>query len=461
MSGKFPAMQAFPAMNLEQFQRLLANHGCSHLLVKRMATNDNSRNQIYLGGGFEALNQIPMTDIERDSSVQAGSRRDRFKSLVDFHWIAEDGRLVPSPFANLILYPRYPEVRLSGILRGVPRGRYNGLVASREPDRLLALGVCRDERVLGWIGRSGEGLGNELENLILTDNPPVEGVFFRIAVRPHDRRSEEIFARLLEIHRAGWIESKRLDSRGRILPCRSRNCGGYTLEAELGVRPNSRSEPDYDGWEVKQFSVGNLEEPRGGAITLMTPEPDGGLYRDLGLVEFVRRFGYRDNAGRPDRFNFGGIHRYGRIANATGLTLGLEGYDMESRRMERTDGCIALTLRCGEVAASWSFRALLVHWNRKHARAVYVPSVVRRGPGWQYRFGGSVFVGIGTDFLRFLQGVGDGVVYYDPGIKVEQAHSARPLTKKRSQFRVAFNNLGRLYRCYSRRELAGPSETSR
>jgi hypothetical protein len=31
----------------------------------------------------------------------------------------------------------------------------------------------------------------------------------------------------------------------------SSNCGGYTLEAELGATPNGYSEPDFMGWEIK------------------------------------------------------------------------------------------------------------------------------------------------------------------------------------------------------------------
>ena len=35
------------------------------------------------------------------------------------------------------------------------------------------------------------------------------------------------------IHELGWITSKRLDKKGNILPCKSSNCGGYTLEARI------------------------------------------------------------------------------------------------------------------------------------------------------------------------------------------------------------------------------------
>lgn len=50
---------------------------------------------------------------------------------------------------------------------------------------------------------------------------------------------------LLGMHRLGWIKSKRLDAFGNMIACESSNCGGYRLEAELCIRPNSYSKPDF------------------------------------------------------------------------------------------------------------------------------------------------------------------------------------------------------------------------
>ena len=96
----------------------------------------------------------------------------------------------------------------------------------------------------------------------------------------------------------------------RVSRRRSRTSGGSTLEAELGVAANSVVGPDFLGYEVKQYKVRNFSRPSsGGPITLMTPEPTGGLYRDEGVEAFVRIYGYPDRSGRPDRINFGGVHR--------------------------------------------------------------------------------------------------------------------------------------------------------
>jgi len=43
----------------------------------------------------------------------------------------------------------------------------------------------------------------------------------------------------------------------------------------------SRIEPDFLGWEVKQFAVEDFERIESAKpITVMTPEPDGGFYKD-------------------------------------------------------------------------------------------------------------------------------------------------------------------------------------
>ena len=47
----------------------------------------------------------------------AGSVRDRAKADVRFFWLDEEV-LHPAPNAQLILYPKYPEVRMSGFLMG-------------------------------------------------------------------------------------------------------------------------------------------------------------------------------------------------------------------------------------------------------------------------------------------------------------------------------------------------------
>jgi hypothetical protein len=214
----------------------------------------------------------------------------------------------------------------------------------------------------------------------------------------------------------------------------------------LGIPKNSNSEPDFLGWEVKQHKVSNFAHPfSGGAITLMTPEPTGGFYVENGVEAFVRRFGYPDRLGRRDRFNFGGIHSVGKSQSLTGLEMILKGYNTKKDVITDTNGAIMLVNKVGEVAASWSFSGLLAHWSRKHTRAVYVPCIPREKPYWQYSYGSLVRLGLQTDSLMLLKALATGIVYYDPGIKLEQA-SSHPKTKRRSQFRIASKNINVLYK---------------
>jgi MvaI/BcnI restriction endonuclease family len=249
---------------------------------------------------------------------------------------------------------------------------------------------------------------------------------------------------LNRVNNLGWIDSKQLDSDGQLKPCNAPQCGGFTLEAELGIPKNSSVEPDFLGWEVKQHNVANFDRLGAGTITLMTPEPFGGFYKDSGVEAFIRKFGYADKNDVPDRLNFGGVHRAGERHATTHLTMKLNGYDSARSRITDTDGCIALVSDTDEIAASWAFGKILEHWSHKHTKAAYVPSQCRTEPGRQYAYGHKVRLAERTDSLRLLAALADGEVYYDPGIKLEHA-STKPEVKRRSQFRVASKNISALY----------------
>lgn len=204
--------------------------------------------------------------------------------------------------------------------------------------------------------------------------------------------------------------------------------------------------PDFDGWEVKAGLVDNYAKlATSKAVTLMTPEPDGGYYQIAGVEAFIRRFGYEDRMGREDRLNFGGIFRVGARHPLTGLTMQLSGFDSASGNIVNTDGVLQLIDDDEVVAASWTFGKLMKHWNGKHAQAVYVPAEGRSDPLRYYRYGPRVRMGEGTDFLMLLRAFDRGAAYYDPGIKLENASTAKPDKKKRSQFRIKSSDLDVLY----------------
>lgn len=422
----------------------MASHGATRFYAKQLAPNDNSKNQVYLGGGFGALNIIPHGQIEEDASELAGSVRDRAKAPVDFWWMDDHG-IAPAPDAQLILYPKYPEVRMSGFLRGATRAPA-ALMRSREEGRVMFFGICSDGRVIGYVvDRETPGavaLAGEAERL------DASGVFLDLQTLGQERMSSRqlLLDTLRHIHAKGWMLSQKLGKDGVAKPYNARNGGGYTLEAELGISPNGYAEPDYLGWEVKQYGVRDFVKYRSKSpVTLMTPEPTGGLYRDEGVEAFLRRFGYPDKSGKQGRINFGGIYSNGRNFHAdTGLKLTLEGFDPETSKITDLDGQIALIDSSDVVAASWAFRGVIGHWNRKHAKAVYVPSLTRAPPP-EYAYGDRVQLCEGTDVLLLLRALSQGVIYYDPGIKLEKSDTKKPVIKRRSQFRVKHNNLADLY----------------
>jgi len=422
----------------------LRRRGVVRLYAKRLSPNDNAKNQFYVGGDFGVLNIIPASKPEPTTSGK--HRTPIFRAAVEFEWMAEDGELFAAPGAKLILYPQYPEVRLSGLSRGTQWAPADVVGSERTVGRVLLLGVRDDRTVVGY----GAWAGSRVAREIKAAYGGTDDLLFRI---PVDGASDErsLLAALCRVTSKGWIPSSRLDKAGVRVHCGGPNCAGYTLEAELGVRPNGRSAPDFEGWEIKSHLVPRLDAAHGGRLTLMTPEPTGGAYREQGVEAFIRRFGYADTRGREMRFNFGGIHRVGAMCARTGLTMQFHGVDAVTGKLERADALLALT-RGDEVAASWSVADLLEHWSRKHSLAAYVPAEKSIGESVKYRYGTTVHLGRGAEFMRLLRAFSLGRVYYDPGIKLELA-SGKAEVKRRSQFRTDFNDLKALYRSWEARSV--------
>ena len=426
-------------MNLKKLKSLFIDNGCIKIYIKKLSSNDNSKNQVYFGNSFDILNILPISEIKNE---EAGDwNKERFKASINFSWIGEDGNSYPAPNSQLILYPRYPEVRFSGFLAKC-QNPPSDLMTQRLADRLLFFSVAKNGIVLGYVTAPNSELSDEFQNITTTSE---HGIFKVIELPQIVNNREKLISELYRINQLGWIKSKRLDGQGNILPCEAPNCGGYTLEAELGITPNGYAEPDYLGWEVKQFGVDNFLKINSAIITLMTPEPTDGIYKSEGTEAFLRKYGYADKTGREDRINFGGVHKTGVRHQLTNLELQLIGFDSGIGRIRNTNGRIALVDIEGNETASWSFASMLLHWNRKHNQACYVPSMLDDESGRQYKYGNNIILGTGTDFQLFLGQMASGNIYYDPGIKMENA-STKPKIKKRSQFRIKSQHLPNLYK---------------
>lgn len=426
-------------MNLQNLKSLFIDNGCTKIYVKELSANDNSKNQVYFGGSFEILNILPISEIKTE---EAGDwNKERFKASINFSWISEDGEIFPAPKAQLILYPKYPEVRFSGFLQNC-QNPPSELMTQRLAGRILFFSVDQNGTVLGFVTAPNSETANEFAaKKIISEH----GIFKVIELPKLINNRAKLISEMLRIHELDWIKSKKLDRLGNTMACESSNCGGYTLEAELGITPNSYSEPDFLGWEIKQFGVANFTRVHSKVITLMTPEPTDGIYRTDGAETFLRQYGYADKSGIDDRINFGGVHKIGIKHPLTNLEMQLIGFDAESGKIRNANGRISLVSSNGVETASWSFASMLLHWNRKHNQACYVPSLSETVPERKYKYGNKIILGTGTDFQLFLEQMAIGNIYYDPGIKMENASTA-PRIKKRSQFRIKSGHLQNLYK---------------
>lgn len=439
-------------INLENLISIFRGLGAIKLYAKSLAPNDNSKNQPYLGGHLTDLAFIPTGEPVPSDTTSTKSkdpkRKIKYQVPTDFSWVDAEGKVYDAPNTKLIYYPQYPEVRLSGFLKGSQVDASEWMDRYKKGTSLgrwLIIGVTKTKKVFAYLVTPECQLSRELGNTNFLDIGSVFGQIDIEGIGVADTRAA-LQAKLLDIHYMGWVPGQRLKGDGSRISYKAANGGGYTLESLLDIIPNGISEPDYLGWEVKQFGVSAFPQKGPKPTTLLTPEPDGGFYRAHGAAEFVRAFGYPDKSGKPDRLNFGGRHFARTQCAATNLILHVDGFDEEAGQITDASGAITLRNEEGMLAASWSFAKIMGHWKRKHAQAVYVPCMMRSaGTGREYHYGNQVELGIGTDFEMLLHATLKRAVYYDPGIKLENASTDKAKLKLRSQFRANHRDLRTLY----------------
>lgn len=434
--------------SLDSLLEVFQQQGAYQVLCKPLAENDNNKQQIYLGSGFSAINILPFDEVTETT----GGKVPTMKAVMQLSWMDDETRIAPAPGSQLILYPGYPEVRLSGFTRGCPTAPAEELRPvpresrrfDNEPDgRLLFLAILPSRSVVAYLAKAGSPIATEY--LARHSKSPYRqvGVFFDVPVLAEYSTRRLLLSELRWIHAAGWHDSVRKYPDGSRRPYKARNGGGYTLEALLGIIPNGRAAPDYLGWEVKAFSNSR--------ITLMTPEPDRGYYGQEGVAAFVRRYG--STTSTADQLYFHGAHKADAICERTGLVLRVRGLDAGAGKFDPAGG-IFLETRDGAEAAGWSFPGLISHWGKKHAAAAYVPYESGGDGVPRYRYGSPVLLGEGTNFMKFLRALAAGDVVFDPGSKLDDASGLSSKVKARSQFRIARRKLPALYESFSAEPLS-------
>ncbi len=439
-------------ITLETALAMMQANGVTEVLYKVLPQNANSKNQVYLGSKdpsqFAKLPTGEMT-AEISTSKRSGKQEAVFHAPLDFYWLTEEAKLAHAPHAKLIFYPQYPEARFSGFLLGCKRAPsflWSKDKRGTEPGRILLLGVGDDTKI---IGLTLPPEAPATKQILAESEKHTSYEAFSVLPLPGQTPRDgflTLMEALCQIHHLNWVRSRRLNKHGELVACESSNCNGNTLEALLGIRSNGLSKPDFMGWEVKARQVSNIDRPGSSRVTLFTPEPNLGAYKDEGIEAFVINNGYKDRNNRPDRLNVGGVYLVnGAPHHQTKMRMVMDGYDALTQSITSPNAAVLLLDRNENVAAGWSFTKLLEHWKAKHAQAAYVPCMKSKEAPLRYRYGKDILLGVGAEFKLLLQAFHDGKVVYDPGIKLEGVSTGKPSWKKRSQFRVKSQDLAALY----------------
>lgn len=427
--------------SLQDIKRLYEAQDVSVIYVKHLSPKqDNDKNQIYLGGGLNGItNLFPARINGRSASESTRKRKSsvgkpKLEALLQMAWFDAEGQLHDAPNARIIDYFQYPEVRLSGFLKGCKRAP-DALRRRNQAEygkRILALGLRPDGVVLGLVLTERDD--SIVRNFPELPQHPTIGILQVLTVADAPKVDPFCLLKdeLRQIVSHGWHPSQILrPNKDAPLPFRGNQGGGYTLEALLGVTANADKAPDKYGYELKTF--------RGGKISLMTPTADGGYQGDHTFLEFMHRYGH-PGTKNDGSLRFTGVHRVGQINKRTGMKLVVEGYDRKADCFSGDTeeiGVAMVKVDTQEKVASWSLEHIADSWNKKHASAMYVPCEQLKCDGSQpydalYRYSNHVFVGQGTDVWQLLRAINSGLVYYDPADSVY----ANGQCKVRPQWRI-------------------------
>ncbi|HIF9268067.1 TPA: MvaI/BcnI family restriction endonuclease [Photobacterium damselae] len=457
----FNRFDHFNITNLEAASKLLQTHDCHVALIKALPKNANDKNQIYIHSDASLLNSIfslSFRDREESTSQtkRASSPGKRIPEAIfeSFSWLDNKGKKSETKACKAIVYAQYPEARLSGFLtvdNEMPRSLSVDYTKSEELlPRYLIIGATKSGEALAMIAVDP---GNEfIREFKALDNYFGSSVCKAIVIE-----QETGTQKLKEILRKNVANKTllgcRFDKEGNTVPFNGTQVHGYTLEHACGIKPNSDKHGDIFGIELKCFTRKKL--------TLFTPEPDGGLYKD-DFNLFMTTYGYLQG----NAYRLTGLHRAYKESPKSKLTLKITcqhaikekdpitgskklrfepGYYDPSIPITKqmTDMAVILEDREGKVAASWSLERLLNCWGAKHNEVVYVPAekIPNEDPislskeyNWKVQFTDKVLWCNETSAEKLFQAIHKGIVFLDPAPKF--CPDSPKDTKRRSQWRV-------------------------
>lgn len=417
--------------------------GVTKALFKMLSENDNSKQQIYLGGSFDVLQQLPFGEI----TEYPENKVPNFKAPMNFYWIKDESNFSQAPDTKLILYPKYPEVRLSGFLSKCPTAPSSDMQpipkesrgeSNAKDGRVLIFGISPDRKVYGYLATKNSSLAKDIENRLYNSIPEEKRkILCEFPLESNsDADKKALIIMLRDLVKKDWTPSVRMFSDGSVRPYKAPNSGGYTMEAHFGIIPNGDAEPDYKGWELKAYGSERL--------TLMTPEPDKGFYHDAGAKEFTIKYGHLTQ--KPNVKYFTGPFYVNKQSKKSELRMILPGFNEQSGLIDDITGGIWLVDKDNQPVAIWSFSTLLTHWCNKHQHACYMHYESNHSISNPcFKYSPIVHLGEGTDFPMFLKAMANDLIMYDPAIKVTFNECENGKVKPRNQFRINVKKLSHLY----------------
>jgi hypothetical protein len=451
------------ASSLQDVSQALTKLGCDMAVLKLLPKNANDKNQVYVSADYGSLHRtfsLALADRGAGTSTKkpdTSGRRILEAVFCDFSWVDAAMSMVRARGVRVIIYPQYPEARLSSfqtIDARMPRA-LSVEFTKAEPDRtrLLVLGRQPGGACVAMLYVDvPDAVCAELASL-----PGLEGSRVCKVLDLGFSGSTKLFAQLAPLMNVP-LRGCRLDQSGRTLPFTGTQVCGYTLEHALGIVPNSDMDGDIYGIELKTHT-----QPK---VTLFTPEPDFGLYAQS-FDAFMKTHGYLTAEGD---YRVTGVHRAGVRNKKSGLTLrvreyrlGAEGLDGSLNWLRNTDGSraafpydpntalagkmdaveVVLEADSGSVAAGWSLERLMNNWGVKHNQAVFItadksanqdPDELAAGYAYKVKYSSRVLWCQHSSAERLLKAIHEGVIFLDPAPKLVPGDPAS--NKRRAQWRV-------------------------
>ena len=428
--------------SIRQLSAILAKHGARDALIKELKKNHNDKNQVYSGKDFQPLH--PFFSLHFAERTECTS----FKSsgghagkpilegtFSDFVWVRTDNEEVQAKNAKLIIYPQYPEARLSGFktVRNTTPRSITIEYTKAHPDarRYLVLGRRGSGSVVAiMVAEPGHEFVERLKELECAPGSRV-WKYLSVAV-DSTAKLHQLLMGIVGKEYPGC----RYDAKGNVIPFTGTQVCGYTLEYAPGILPDSSMHGDFEGIELKAHTQKK--------VTLMTPEPDRGLYAE-DFPRFMKQYGYKDNNGN---YRLTGIHRVGKSSGKSGLTLKILNYDPSKNVASQAANDIPVALEDGQgsVAAGWSLERLLNCRGAKHNEVVYVKAekheckdLDKAAEGYKYTvvFDDKVIWCKHTSPDNLLRALSDGTIFLDPAPKLDLGNPGK--SKRRAQWRA--NNI--------------------